>query len=72
MSGNSERGSYHCPNCRQGYDGWHHCDEGRDRVEYECIDCGEHVNREEHHNGFDINGMVPSRCASCTLRRMAE
>lgn len=64
------RGTYHCPACRRGYDGWHHCPEGPDRVEYECIDCEEHVNREQH--SMDIDGIVPSRCSSCTLARMAE
>lgn len=66
----SSQGTYHCPNCRQGYDGYHECPEGTDRVEFTCIDCDEHVNRERHQ--MDVEGLAPQRCANCTLGRMAE
>jgi len=38
-------------------------------VEFECIDCGEHIERERHQ--MDIAGMTPKRCSSCTFDRMA-
>jgi len=38
------------------------------RVEFECIDCGEHIERERHQ--MDIPGMTPQRCTSCTFDRM--
>lgn len=63
-------GTYHCPNCSDGYDGYHECTDGTDRVEFTCTDCGEHVNRERHQ--MDVRGIAPKRCASCTLGRMAE
>jgi len=63
-------GTYHCPYCENGYDGYHKCSEGTDRVEFTCMDCDEHVNRDRH--SMDIEGIAPSRCASCTLDRMAE
>jgi len=66
----TEHGTYHCPNCRRGYDGYHKCPDGVDRVEFECSDCGEHVNRERHQ--MDIEGIAPRRCATCALNRMAE
>lgn len=65
-----ETGTYHCPNCRSGYDGYHECPDGVDRVEFNCRDCDEHVNRERHQ--MDIKGIAPRRCATCTLNRMAE
>lgn len=37
-------------------------------VEFDCIDCGEHIKRERHQ--MDIPGMTPSRCTSCTFGRM--
>lgn len=40
------------------------------RVEFECIDCGEHIDRERHQ--MDIPGMTPQRCTSCTFDRMGE
>jgi hypothetical protein len=66
----SGAGTYHCPSCRSGYDGYHRCPDGPDRVEHECIDCGEHVNRQAH--DMDIEGIAPKRCFSCTLGAMAE
>lgn len=66
----TDHGTYHCPNCRTGYDGYHKCKKGPDRVEFTCNDCGEHTNRERHQ--MDVEGLTPQRCASCTLNRMAE
>jgi DNA-directed RNA polymerase subunit RPC12/RpoP len=63
-------GTYHCNDCGNGYDGYHYCDAGPDKVEYVCSDCGEHQNRET--NQIDIEGMPPGRCVSCTFDRMAE
>jgi peptide subunit release factor 1 (eRF1) len=63
-------GTYHCPNCHTGYEGYHKCPEGSDRVKYTCDDCGKHVNRETHQ--MEIVGVPPSRCVSCTFDRMAE
>ncbi|MFB6198258.1 MAG: hypothetical protein ABEI52_08345 [Halobacteriaceae archaeon] len=40
------------------------------RVEFECTDCGEHIERERHQ--MDKPGMTPSRCTSCTFDRMGE
>jgi len=40
------------------------------RVEFDCIDCGDHVERERHQ--MDIPGMTPQRCTSCTFDRMGE
>lgn len=40
------------------------------RVEFDCIDCGEHIERERHN--MDIPGLTPSRCTSCTFDRMAK
>lgn len=65
-----DTGTYHCPSCRSGYDGYHECPDGPDRVEFTCSDCGEHVNRERHQ--MDVEGIPPKRCATCTLGRMAE
>jgi hypothetical protein len=56
---------FQCPNCGFGYGGYHECLGGPDRVEFECIDCGDHVNREAHE--LDIDGLTPQRCVSCTL-----
>ena len=39
-------------------------------VNFECIDCGKEVSREQHQ--IDIEGIQPKRCGSCTLERMAE
>lgn len=66
----SREGNYHCPNCQQAYGGYHRCPEGQDRVEYVCIDCHEHVNRDSHE--LDIEGIAPKRCTTCTLDRMAD
>jgi hypothetical protein len=63
-------GTYHCPGCGNGYDGYHCCSNGPDRVEFSCNDCGEHRNRKV--NQMDVEGLTPQRCASCTLDRMAE
>lgn len=38
------------------------------RVSFECIDCGEHIERERHQ--MDIPGLTPSRCTSCTFDKM--
>jgi len=40
------------------------------RVEFECIDCGEHIERERHQ--MDIPGMTPQRCTPCTFDRMGK
>lgn len=40
------------------------------RVEFECTDCGEQIERERHQ--MDIPGMTPQRCTSCTFDRMGE
>lgn len=37
-------------------------------VEFECSDCGEHVERERHQ--MDLPGLTPGRCTSCTFDRM--
>jgi DNA-directed RNA polymerase subunit RPC12/RpoP len=66
----TELGPFHCPKCNAGYEGYHRCPAGSDRVEYECIDCNEHVNRETHQ--LDVDGVAPARCAECTFERMAE
>jgi len=63
-------GTYHCSNCRHGYDNYHECPDGPDRVEFECTDCEDHINRETHH--MDVQGLAPQRCADCTLETMAE
>lgn len=65
-----DTGTFHCPNCRDGYDGYHRCPEGEDRVQFVCKDCDELVNRERHQ--MDVEGIAPSRCATCALNRMAE
>jgi len=39
-------------------------------VEFECIDCGDHILRERHK--MDIDGLTPKRCTSCTFDRMSE
>lgn len=59
----------HCPDCGQGYRGYHRCAEGTDRVEFTCSDCEEHIDRERHQ--MDVAGVPPARCASCTMERMA-
>jgi hypothetical protein len=66
----SEDDTYHCSNCGGGYDEYHECPDGPDRVEFTCIDCDDHKNREVHQ--MDIAGIPPKRCASCTLRRVPE
>lgn len=63
-------GTYHCNDCNEGYDGYHDCDWGDDKVEFVCNDCGEHINREVYDT--DIEGVTPQRCASCTLERMKK
>jgi len=70
MSDRQNAGLYHCPACRQGFEGYHYCDEGKDRVGYVCNDCGEIVKRTI--GGMDIEGIAPKRCGTCTLDRMAE
>jgi DNA-directed RNA polymerase subunit RPC12/RpoP len=40
------------------------------KVEYDCIDCGKHVEREL--NALDRGDLTPSRCVSCVLDRMVE
>lgn len=66
----SNAGPYHCPDCRLGFEGYHYCEVGEDRVGYVCSDCGEVVNRTA--GSIDIEGIAPSRCGSCTFARMAE
>lgn len=39
-------------------------------VEFECSDCGEHIERERHQ--MDIPGTAPQRCTSCTFNKMGE
>lgn len=39
-------------------------------VEFDCVDCGDHIERERHH--MDVPGLTPARCNSCTFDRMAE
>lgn len=38
------------------------------RVEFECTDCGEQIERERHQ--MDIPGLTPQRCTSCTFNKM--
>lgn len=64
-------GTYHCPDCRSGFDGYHECPDGRDRVGYVCVDCGEVVKRTTT-DGIDIKGIAPKKCGSCTLTAMAQ
>jgi len=59
---------FHCRQCREGYRGYHECDEGPDRVEFTCGDCGEHFARER--NSIDLKGVTPERCATCTPEAM--
>ena len=66
-----DTGLYHCPACRQGFEGYHYCDEGKDRVGYVCNDCGEIVKRTVT-DDIDIEGIAPKRCGSCTLTAMAQ
>jgi hypothetical protein len=66
----TELGPFHCPNCNEGYDDYHRCPEGSDRVAFECIDCESYRNRETHQ--LDVEGVTPQRCTECTLARMAE
>lgn len=40
------------------------------RVEFDCMDCGEHIERERHQ--LDIPGLTPQRCTSCTFDRMGS
>jgi len=40
------------------------------KIEYDCIDCGEHIKREL--NALDRGDLTPSRCVSCVLDRMTE
>lgn len=70
MTPEQDTGTYHCPYCGSGYDGYHKCPEGKDRVEFVCSDCDEHINRDRHQ--MDVVGIAPERCATCTLDRMAE
>lgn len=37
-------------------------------IEFECMDCGEHISRPER--GVDLPGLTPKRCTSCTLEAM--
>jgi len=63
-------GPFHCTACRSGYDGYHRCPEGEDRVVFVCTDCGELKNRAVHQ--MDVEGIRPSRCVSCTFERMGR
>jgi hypothetical protein len=49
------------------FEGWYEANV----VDFECIDCGEHVTRPRNDN-IDIDGMTPKRCGACTLDRMGE
>jgi len=40
------------------------------KIEFDCIDCGEHIEREL--NALDRGDLTPSRCVSCVLDRMTE
>jgi hypothetical protein len=65
-----ELATYHCNACGGGYDGYHRCPAADDRVEFTCIDCGEHKNREA--SDMEIVGVAPQRCWTCTLNKMAQ
>lgn len=70
MTGTDDTGLYHCPGCLAGFEGYHECEDGPDRVAFQCSDCHEVVKRPA--GGIDIEGIAPQRCGSCTLDRMAE
>jgi hypothetical protein len=63
-------GIFHCSGCGNEYNGYHHCPAGADRIEFACSVCGEHIDRES--SSIDIKGLVPQRCATCTLERLAR
>jgi len=63
-------GAVKCENCRDWFEGYHRCSAGSDRVQFVCSDCDENIARETH--DMDVKGLVPQRCATCTLDRMAE
>ena len=62
--------THDCPSCGEFVSGYHRCEADRDRVAFECLDCGETIDREAHH--MDVSGLTPQRCAQCTLDAMAE
>jgi hypothetical protein len=45
---------YHCPDCENGFRGYHRCSDGTDRVAYTCSDCQKVVYRTV--GGLDIEG----------------
>jgi hypothetical protein len=70
MSEQDTEGTYHCPDCGEGFVDYHRCSQGSDRVGSVCSDCSEAVNRETHQ--LDIEGIAPGRCTSCTFDKMAH